>query len=407
MTYDTIIVGGGIVGLATALQLLRASPECRLLLLEKENQLGMHQTSHNSGVIHSGLYYRPGSLKAKNCIEGYRLLLDFCQTEGIPHDICSKIVVATREEELPRLEELRRRGEANGLAGLRTLAPAEIREIEPHCTGIKGLFVPQTGIVNFQRVAEKYAEKVRELGGEILLGQQVEHIVQTTGGIEVSSIRGSWSAKKLVTCAGLYSDRVARNTDPSLPLRITPFRGEYYMLKPEARKLVRNLIYPVPDPAFPFLGVHFTRMIDGDVECGPNAVFAFAREGYKKTDFNLRDTMESLAWPGFWTATRKYWRAGLGEFHRSISKDAFVNALQRLIPEITSEHLAPGGTGVRAQACDRDGRLLDDFFFVENKGAIHVCNAPSPAATASLAIGASIARMVAGKSPNDGSPLIA
>jgi L-2-hydroxyglutarate oxidase len=407
MTYDTIIVGGGIVGLATALQLLRASPECRLLLLEKENQLGMHQTSHNSGVIHSGLYYKPGSLKAKNCIEGYRLLLDFCQTEGIPHDICSKIVVATREEELPRLEELRRRGEANGLAGLRTLAPAEIREIEPHCTGIKGLFVPQTGIVNFQRVAEKYAEKVRELGGEILLGQQVEHIVQTTGGIEVSGIRGSWSAKKLVTCAGLYSDRVARNTDPLLPLRITPFRGEYYMLKPEARKLVRNLIYPVPDPAFPFLGVHFTRMINGDVECGPNAVFAFAREGYKKTDFNLRDTMESLAWPGFWTATRKYWRAGLGEFHRSISKAAFVNALQRLIPEITSEHLVPGGTGVRAQACDRDGRLLDDFFFVENKGTIHVCNAPSPAATASLAIGASIARMVAGKSPNDGSPFIA
>lgn len=394
MAYDVIIIGGGIVGLATALQLLRGLPECRLLLLEKEDQLGMHQTSHNSGVIHSGLYYKPGSLKAKNCMEGYRLMLDFCQAENIPHEICGKVVVATREEELPQLEELHRRGEANGLKGLRKLDSAEIREIEPHCAGIRGLFVPQTGIVNFRVVAEKYAEKIRALGGEILLGQQVEHIAQTNGGVEVSSAQRSWHARKLVTCAGLYSDRMARNTNPSLPLRITPFRGEYYMLKSEARKLVRNLIYPVPDPAFPFLGVHFTRMIDGGVECGPNAVFAFAREGYKKTDFNLRDTIESLAWPGFRTAARKYWRAGLGEFHRSVSKTAFVKALQRLIPDIESEHLEPGGSGVRAQACDRDGRLLDDFFFVENKDVIHVCNAPSPAATASLAIGASIAKTV-------------
>ena len=395
MPYDVIVVGGGIVGLATAFQLLRdTSSRCRLLLLEKETQLGMHQTSHNSGVIHSGLYYKPESLKAKNCTEGYRLLLDFCQTEGIHHEICGKVVIATHGEELPQLEELLRRGKANGLSGLRSLDPAEIREIEPHCAGIKGLFVPQTGIVNFRTVAEKYADKIQELGGEILLGQQVKSIVQTNSGVEVSSAQRSWCTKKLVTCAGLYSDRLARNTTPSLQLRITPFRGEYYILKPEARKLVHNLIYPVPDPSFPFLGVHFTRMIDGGVECGPNAVFAFAREGYKRTDFNLRDTMESLAWPGFRTVARKYWRAGLGEFHRSISKTAFVKALQRLIPEIESGHLETGGSGVRAQACDRDGRLLDDFYFVEDKDIIHVCNAPSPAATASLAIGASIAKTV-------------
>jgi len=394
MTYDAIIIGGGIVGLATALQLLRTSPGCRLLLLEKEGQLAAHQTGHNSGVIHSGLYYRPGSLKAINCIEGYHLMLDFCQMEGIPHDICGKVVVATRKAELPQLEELRRRGEANGLAGLRMLAPAEIKEIEPHCTGVKGLFVPQTGIVDFRRVAEKYAEKVRELGGEILLEQQVERIAQTSEGVEVSALRRSWRTKKLVTCAGLHSDRLARLTSSSLPLRIIPFRGEYYMLRQGARKLVNNLIYPVPDPAFPFLGVHFTRMIDGNVECGPNAVFAFAREGYKKTDFNLRDTMDSLAWPGFRKAARKYWRAGLGEFYRSISKAAFVSALQRLIPGIGSEHLEPAGAGVRAQACNLEGGMLDDFFIVESKEIVHVCNAPSPAATASLAIGASIARMV-------------
>lgn len=394
MDYDVIVVGGGIVGLATALQLLKGLPGCRLLLLEKEDQLALHQTSHNSGVLHSGLYYQPGSLKAKNCIAGYRLMLDFCRKEDIPHDICGKVVVATQPAELTQLEGLHRRGVANGLHGLRMLDPAEIRAIEPHCAGIKGLFVPQTGIVNFRMVAEKYAEKIRRLDGEILLGQQVERITQINCGVEVSTAQKSWHAKKLVTCAGLHSDRLARHTDPLLALRITPFRGEYYLLKPAAKKLVRNLIYPVPDPAFPFLGVHFTRMIEGGVECGPNAVFAFAREGYKKSDFNFRDTMESLAWPGFRTATRKYWRSGLGEFHRSISKAAFVKALQRLIPEIEGEHLEPGGSGVRAQACDREGRLLDDFFFVENKNVIHVCNAPSPAATASLAIGAGIAETV-------------
>lgn len=395
MTYDVIIIGGGIVGLATALRLLDASPGCRLLLIEKENQVGLHQTGHNSGVIHSGLYYKPGSLKARNCVEGYKLILDYCHSEDIPYDICGKVVVATRNEDIPQLEELILRGEANGLLGLRMLTPEEIKEIEPHCVGIKGLHVPQTAIVNFRVVAESFAEKIRKLGGEILLGQRVAQIVQTDVDVRVATIHGAWSGKKLITCAGLYSDRLARTTNPMLPVRIMPFRGEYYKLAPQAEKLVNHLIYPVPDPAFPFLGVHFTRMISGGVECGPNAVFAFAREGYGKTSFNLRDTLESLAWPGFRIMARKYWRAGLAEFYRSANKNAFVNALQQLIPEITSEHLITGGAGVRAQACDRKGHLLDDFYIVEGKGVIHVCNAPSPAATSSLAIGNHIAQMVA------------
>lgn len=395
MTYDVIIIGGGIVGLATALRLFDASPGCRLLLIEKENQVGLHQTGHNSGVIHSGLYYKPGSLKARNCVEGYKLILDYCSSEDIPHDICGKVVIASRNEDIPQLEELIRRGEANGLLGLRMLTPEEIKEIEPHCVGIKGLHVPQTAIVNFRVVAESFAEKIRKLGGEILLGQRVVQIEQTGVDVRVATIHESWSTKKLITCAGLYSDRLARNTNPMLPVRIMPFRGEYYKLAPEAEKLVSHLIYPVPDPAFPFLGVHFTRMINGGVECGPNAVFAFAREGYGKTSFNLRDTLESLAWPGFRIMARKYWRAGLAEYYRSINKAAFVNALQQLIPEITNEHLIPGGAGVRAQACDKKGQLLDDFYIVECKGVIHVCNAPSPAATASLAIGGHLVEMVA------------
>lgn len=399
MAYDVVVIGGGIVGLATAMQLLKEAPGCRLLLLEKESHLGMHQTGHNSGVIHSGLYYKPGSLKAKNCTAGYHMLLNFCHSEGIPYDICGKLVVATCESELTQLDELYRRGEANGLTGLRMLSPAEMKEIEPHCLGVKGLLVPQTGIINYGKVAEKYAEKIRELGGEIVLGQRVENIAHANGMVEISSAHKTWIAKRLVSCAGLHSDRLARKTDPQLPLRITPFRGEYYVLKPEARKLVRNLIYPVPNPDFPFLGVHFTRMIEGGVECGPNAVFALAREGYSKTSFNLKDACESLAWPGFRVIARKYWREGLGEFYRSISKAAFVKALQRLVPEIEGKHLEPGGAGVRAQACNRDGALLDDFYFVEGPNVVHVCNAPSPAATASLAIGANIAKNVIQRMP--------
>jgi len=394
MTFDALIVGGGIVGLATALKLLQTRPRTRLVLVEKEAGPARHQTGNNSGVIHSGLYYKPGSLKAANCRAGYQQLIDFCRAESIPHEICGKIVVATDPQELPRLEELRRRGKANGLEGLRTLSPQEIRDIEPHCAGIQGIWVPQTGIIDYAVVAAKYAEKIQQLGGTLAFGQPIVAIRRHphTHTVEVASAQQTWSGNVLVTCAGLHSDRLARQTHPDLPLRITPFRGEYYVLEPHACRLVRNLIYPVPDPAFPFLGVHFTRMIQGGVECGPNAVFAFGREAYRKTDFNFRDTLETLLWPGFRIVARKYWRTGLGEFQRSFSKKAFVRALQRLIPEITASDLKPGGAGIRAQACDRDGRLLDDFDIRRDGNILHVCNAPSPAATASLAIGTTLAR---------------
>lgn len=388
---DAIVIGGGILGLATALRILQVRPSTRLTLIEKESSLAQHQTGHNSGVIHSGLYYRPGSLKAINCRAGYEQLLAFCRREAIPHEMCGKIVVATSEVELSRLDELHRRGVANGLEGLRFLQPAEIREIEPHCSGIRGLLVPQTGIVDYAAVAHKYAEKLTGMGAEIALGERILNIRRRGNQVEVSGESSTWTARAAVVCAGLQSDRLARMTEPDLPLRILPFRGEYYKLKQSAPHLVNHLIYPVPDPAFPFLGVHFTRMICGGVECGPNAVFAFGREAYRKTDFNLHDTWEALTWPGFRKVVTKYWRTGLGEYHRSISKQAFVKALQKLIPEIQAEHLEAGGAGIRAQACDRQGNLLDDFDFRVDGNLIHVCNAPSPAATASLAIGQTIA----------------
>ena len=390
---NVIVIGGGILGLSTALNILQSRPFTRLTLIEKESTLALHQTGHNSGVIHSGLYYKPGSLKAINCREGYRQLLNFCQEESIPHEICGKIVVATSKEELPGLLELHRRGVANGLQNLRFLNPDEILEREPHCKGIQGLLVPQAGIVDYTVVAQKYAEKLLALGGEIVLNEQVVTLQQKGSQVEVIGQSRTWQADAVVTCAGLQSDRLTRKTEPTLPLSILPFRGEYYQLKPSAPRLVNHLIYPVPDPAFPFLGVHFTRMIGGGVECGPNAVFAFGREAYKKTDFNIQDTWESLIWPGFRKVAVKHWRAAIGEYHRSFSKPAFVSALQKLIPEIKAEHLEPGGAGIRAQACDREGNLLDDFDFRVNKNIIHVCNAPSPAATASLSIG----RIIAGK----------
>ncbi len=390
---NVIVIGGGILGLSTALNILQSRPFTRLTLIEKESTLALHQTGHNSGVIHSGLYYKPGSLKAINCREGYRQLLNFCQEESIPHEICGKIVVATSKEELPGLLELHRRGVANGLQNLRFLNPDEILEREPHCKGIQGLLVPQAGIVDYTVVAQKYAEKLLAMGGEIVLNEQVVTLQQKGNQVEVIGQSRTWQADAVVTCAGLQSDRLTRKTEPTLPLSILPFRGEYYQLKPSAPRLVNHLIYPVPDPAFPFLGVHFTRMIGGGVECGPNAVFAFGREAYKKTDFNIQDTWESLIWPGFRKVAVKHWRAAIGEYHRSFSKPAFVSALQKLIPEIKAEHLEPGGAGIRAQACDREGNLLDDFDFRVNKNIIHVCNAPSPAATASLSIG----RIIAGK----------
>lgn len=391
---DVLIVGGGIIGLATALCILRVRPGTRLILIEKEKSVAQHQTGHNSGVIHSGLYYRPGSLKALNCRVGYQEMLNFCREQSIPHEICGKIVVATSPVELPGLEELYRRGVANGLTGLRFLQPAEIREVEPCCSGFRGLYIPQAGIVDYSAIARKYAQLLIELGAEIILGETVIDIQQQSKQVEVIGDSRTWVARVAVVCAGLQSDRLARKSESGLPLRILPFRGEYYRLTASAPKFVNNLIYPVPDPAFPFLGAHFTRMIGGGVECGPNAVFAFGREAYKKTDFNLRDLCESLAWPGFRAVAIKYWRTGLGEYYRSLNKHAFVKALQKLIPEIQAEHLESGGAGIRAQACDRQGNLLDDFDIRQYGNVIHVCNAPSPAATASLAIGKAISQRV-------------
>jgi L-2-hydroxyglutarate oxidase len=393
-TYDVVIVGGGIIGLASALRLLELRPATRLIVLEKEAALARHQTGHNSGVIHSGLYYKPGSQKALQCREGYRELVEFCDREGVDHEICGKVVVATASAELAPLDELHRRGIANGLTGLRLLGREEIAEIEPHCVGVRGLFVPETGIVDYVAVANRMGEKIRDLGGEIAVGERVEAIRRCDDSVEVVTRAATSVTKVLLTCAGLHSDRLARQSDPELPLRIVPFRGEYYELVPEARHLVNNLIYPVPNPELPFLGVHFTRMIGGGIECGPNAVFAFAREGYRKSDFSVRDTWESLAWPGFRAVAKKYWRSGISEFRRSLSKRAFTKALQRLIPDISEEHLVPGGAGVRAQACSRDGLLLDDFHIVDSGNVLHLCNAPSPAATASLAIGGSLARTI-------------
>ena len=391
---DVVIVGGGIVGLATANSLLSSNPKLKLVVLEKESTLGAHQTGHNSGVIHSGLYYKPGSLKAKNCIEGYQKLLKFCQDNDIAHEICGKIVVALSEQERAQLEMLRQRGEQNGLMGIRRLSKTEITEIEPHCTGIDGLFVPQTGIVDYGAMTMRLADQIREFGGQILTSHQVREITELSHGVAVSTEQQQFNARTVITCGGLHSDRLAMQTQPDLDLRIIPFRGEYFELKESAKHLVRSLIYPVPDPNFPFLGVHFTRRIDGSIECGPNAVLAFAREGYLKTDISIREFAQTLAWPGFRKIALKYWRTGLGEYHRSFSKNAFVAALQKLVPEITANDLQPAGAGVRAQACSRAGSLLDDFEIRQIGRVVHVCNAPSPAATASLAIGDAIASRV-------------
>lgn len=395
MRYDVVVVGGGIVGLATALKIKEQKPRIRLLLLEKESGAARHQTGHNSGVIHSGLYYKPGSLKAINCISGYNELLAFCNKEGIEYDLCGKIVVATRSEQLPILETLYNRGTENGLKNLLYLDLDQMREIEPHVAGIKGIKVPQTGIIDYKMVSERYAEKIRELDGEIKFDERVYSVSVLNGVSTVVTSKGSYDTTLVVNCGGLYSDKVAQMTqNEKIDLKIVPFRGEYYELKPEKQYLVKHLIYPVPDPNFPFLGVHFTRMIGGGVEAGPNAVLAFKREGYKKTDFKFSELAETLMWPGFQKVASKYWRMGMGEYYRSFSKAAFTKALRALIPELKSEDLVPGGAGVRAQACDIAGGLLDDFKIIENAQAINVCNAPSPAATSSLAIGKTVSEMV-------------
>lgn len=392
---DVLIIGGGIVGLATALQLKQQRPGLSITVIEKENQVAAHQTGHNSGVIHSGLYYKPGSLKATNCIRGYRMLLDFCDQEEIPYDLCGKIVVATNVEEVTQLDTLFERGQQNGLAGLRKLTGTEMREIEPHVTGVAGIFVPQTGIIDYAQVTARYAQRFQALGGELHLSERVEQITPGTTLSIVVTNKARYETKLVVNCAGLYSDKIAQLTqrDP-IGLQIIPFRGEYFKIKPAKHYLVKNLIYPVPDPNFPFLGVHFTRMIHGGVEAGPNAVLAFGREGYRKSDINARELVETLAWPGFQKVAVKYWEMGLGEMYRSFSKAAFTKALQALIPEIQENDLIEGGAGVRAQACDRTGGLLDDFSIIETDKAINVCNAPSPAATSSLSIGQTVSEKV-------------
>jgi len=390
--HDVLIIGGGIVGMATALQLVRTT-KARVIVLEAESMLGAHQTSHNSGVIHSGVYYKPGSLKAKSCATGRDEMYAFCSEHGIRHERCGKIVVATSESEVGKLDELEERSRANGLPGLKRLSASELREHEPHVAGVAGLLVPTTGIVDYADVVRKYGDVLREAGGDYLLNSRVTGVTRATDEIIVEATSGEFRARHVITCCGLQCDRVARLCGSDPGVQIIPFRGEYYELVPEKHHLVKNLIYPVPDPRFPFLGVHFTRLVKGGVEAGPNAVLAFEREGYTTTSVKLRDVSEMLAFPGFWRMAGKYWRAGMDEFHRSLSKAAFVKALQKLMPEIQDADLRPGGAGVRAQAVDAQGRLLDDFHIVQDERFIHVLNAPSPAATASLSIGRSIAEL--------------
>jgi (S)-2-hydroxyglutarate dehydrogenase len=368
-----------------------------VIILEAESTLAAHQTGNNSGVIHSGLYYKPGSLKARNCVEGREAMYRFCQEHAIPHERCGKLVVATAEEQMPALEELYRRGVANGLHDIRRLEASELKEYEPNVVGIAGLHVPQTGIVDYTAVTHTYARLVREGGGEIRTGSRVTAVRRQTGGLVLETSAGEVEARGLINCGGLQSDRVARLCGVEPGVKIIPFRGEYYELVKERESLVRNLIYPVPDPRFPFLGVHFTRMVKGGVEAGPNAVLAFRREGYTRTSFSLRDSLEMLAFPGFWRMAGKYWRMGMEEMYRSASKKAFVRALQGLVPALRDGDVHQSGAGVRAQALDADGKLLDDFRIVEAERMIHVLNAPSPAATASISIGRTIAEM-AGKS---------
>jgi len=388
--YNVIVVGGGIVGLAVGLEVTRRFPRARLLLLEKEDRVGRHQSGNNSGVIHSGVYYKPGSLKAKLCVTGAAAMVEFCREHGIAHQVCGKVIVATHQGEFPRLEELRRRGEANGLTGLRSIGPDQLREIEPHAGGLRALVVPSTGITNYAAVCDKYAELIGSQGGTVLTSHAVIGVKRSGDEIVVETNQGAFSSTGLINCAGLFSDRISRMAGDDPQVMIVPFRGEYYGLIPERASLVRALIYPVPDPRFPFLGVHFTRRVNGSVDAGPNAVLAFRREGYRRTDFNWRDLASSLAFPGFWRMGAKNWRSGLDEFHRSFSKPAFVRALQRLVPDVSAEDLVPGSSGVRAQAVTHEGTLVDDFKFVPSGRVLHVLNVPSPAATASLMIGRTI-----------------
>ncbi len=392
-TYDITIIGGGIVGTATAISILKKK-KVKLLLLEAESSFAAHQTGNNSGVIHSGLYYKPGSLKAANCTLGREMMYSFCQENSLPFDRCGKIVVATDKEEIPALDMLEERGRANGLTGIKRLSESEIKEYEPHASGIDGLLVPQTGIVDYVAVTNKYADLIRDKGGEININSKFTSVKKDGADLILLTKHEEYRTKFVVNCGGLQSDRIAKLFGVDPKLQIIPFRGEYYQLKKEKQYLVKNLIYPVPDPQFPFLGVHFTRMINGRIEAGPNAVLAFKREGYKKTDFSFRDILEMKLYPGFWKMAAKYYKMGFQEFRRSFSKELFVKSLQKLIPEIQYDDIEVGGAGVRAQALERDGKLVDDFRIVEAERMVHVLNAPSPAATASLSIGKTISEMV-------------
>ena len=391
--HDYVIIGGGIVGLATAMAVGKKHPKASTLVLEKEQDLAQHQTGRNSGVIHSGIYYKPGSLKARFAREGNRSMVEFCRKHGIKHDVCGKVIVATKASELPLLDNLFQRGLDHGLAVVR-LAPEKVQEIEPHVRCLAGVRVPSTGIVNYREVSAKYVELIKSQDGTVQTGTRVNRLREVNGTQVIETSHGEFEAGFVINCAGLFSDRVARfgGLDPGV--KIVPFRGEYYELIPNKRHLVKTLIYPVPNPDFPFLGVHFTRMIDGSVHAGPNAVLAFRREGYEKADFNLRDFCETLTYRGFWKLARKHFREGMREIYRSFSKAAFVRSLQQLIPEIEPADLIPCKAGVRAQALLNDGRLVDDFLMIRGHNALHVCNAPSPAATASLEIAKTIVAQI-------------
>lgn len=392
-SFDIIVIGGGIIGTATALSLQKSS-KFKILLIEAENKLAAHQTGNNSGVIHSGLYYKHGSLKAKNCTDGRDILYSFCKENNIPFEQCGKIVVATKDSELNALDELYKKGIANGLTGIKKISAKEIKDYEPHAEGIAGIFVPQTGIVDYSKVTDAYAKLFLDRGGYIETNCKFLSLKNSNNELNVITSKEEYKTKFLVNCGGLYCDRIAKLCGVNPGLQIVPFRGEYYKLKKEKEYLVKNLIYPVPDLQFPFLGVHFTRMIKGGVEAGPNAVLAFKREGYSKKDFSVTDLSQMFFYSGFWKMASRYYKMGFGEFYRSFSKKAFVSALQKLIPEIQEDDIEPGGSGVRAQALEPNGKLVDDFRIVEAKRMVHVLNAPSPAATASLSIGKTISELV-------------
>jgi L-2-hydroxyglutarate oxidase len=388
---DVIVIGGGIVGLATAYKLLEQKPGLKLRILEKEKSIGLHQSGHNSGVIHSGIYYKPGSMKAKNCRRGVRELLLFCDKFNVQYDLCGKVIVAVNSEEVNRLDALYKRGLENGISDVRIIDSQELKDLEPHATGIKAIHVPSMGIINYTSVVEELAKQIIKRGGKIKTKATVKGFVRKASECIVNTQTCDYPTGLVINCSGLYSDKIAQLAGENSSISIIPFRGEYYVLKPESRHLVNSLIYPVPDPRFPFLGVHFTRKIDGSIEAGPNAVLATAREGYRRRDFSFQETWELLTNPGFWKIGRNYWKTGMGEYTRSLFKPLFVKALQHLVPAIQGSDLVPGGSGVRAQAMDKTGKLLDDFCIVQSERFIHVLNAPSPAATASFAIGSIIA----------------